>query len=130
MSDDEAVGGYYELHDDNVVELGRFMQSARLSNGTIAGVPAGMSELLAQAVLNWFANRVFDDGVWVTRSDIESDPDFGEVEVTEYGEDGEVVKLRHRTTGVVALGTSKPEAWKQLKSKVRARANAERDGNR
>lgn len=116
----ETDSGRFPLDDDNVIELGRFLRAARLSNGMVATIPAGMSELLAQSVLNWFANTVFDDGEWVDRADIEADPEFGDVEVTEYGEDGEVVKLRHRTTGVVALGTSKPEAWKQLRDKVRA----------
>ena len=118
MTEIDRDSGYFPLDDDNVVELGRFLRQARLSNNTIAGIPAGMSELLAQAVLNWFANAIYEDGQWITRADLAADPDFGDVEVTEYG-DGEVIKLRHRTTGVVALGTTKPQAWTQLRQRVR-----------
>lgn len=117
--DENETGGRYELEDPNVLELGRFLRRCRLSNGTEAGIPAGMSELIAQAVLNWFANTVYDDGQWVTRADIDADPDFGEVEVTVLGDD-EVVKLRHRETGVIALGLTKPDAWRELRTKVRA----------
>ena len=116
---DKTPEGVYTLEDPTVLELGRFLRRARLSNGTEATIPAGMSELLAQAVVNWSANWVFDDGKWVTRADIEADPDFGDVEVTIIGDD-EVVKLRHRVTGIVALAESKRDAWRELRAKVRA----------
>lgn len=124
---EEQKNGTYPLDDENVAELGRFLQAARLSNGTVAQIPAGMSELVAQAVLNWFANQVFDDGQWITRADLENDPLFGEVEVTVLGDD-EAVKLRHRTTGAVALGLTKPEAWRDLRDKVRAIRRGNGDG--
>ena len=115
----ETPEGVYELEDPTVLELGRFLRRARLANGTFATIPVGMSELLAQAVCNWFANWVFDDGRWVSRAAIEADPDFGDVEVTVIGDD-EVVKLRHRVTGIVALAETKPDAWRELRDKVRA----------
>ncbi|NKT72885.1 hypothetical protein GS875_05460, partial [Rhodococcus hoagii] len=77
----------------------------------------GQTELVAQAFLNWVNGHIFDDGEWVPRAQIESIPDFGEVEMTSLG-DGAAVKMRHMPTGVVALGEDAHDALKTLRRKV------------
>lgn len=127
MDEAQVDGGAFTLEDDAVIELGRFLRSAPLSNGTAANIPGGMSELLAQAVLNWHANRVYDGQEWVTRAEIEASPEFGEVEVSKLGDD-EAVKLRHRETGIVALDVDSAGAWRILTEKVRRARLAAREG--
>jgi hypothetical protein len=114
----EPVADHFAIDDPSVVELGRFLQAAPLSNGAVANIPGGQSELLAQSVLNWFHNAVYEGGQWITRADLEATPEFGDVEVTILGDD-EAVKLRHRETGIVALELTREEAWSALKDKVR-----------
>ncbi|WP_037184827.1 hypothetical protein [Rhodococcoides fascians] len=118
MTDRTRAADPFTLDDENTVELGRFLRAAPLSNGAVAQIPGGQSELLAQSVLNWLHNAVYEGGEWITRADLESTPEFGDVEVTILG-DEEAVKLRHRRTGIVALELTKPEAWASLKDKVR-----------
>lgn len=122
----KPVSDPFTLEDETVVELGRFLRAAPASNGTVIGIPGGQSELVAEAVLNWLHNAVFEGGEWITRADLENTPDFGDVEVTVLGDD-EAVKLRHRETGIIALELDKPTAWATLKQKVRAAR--EKDGN-
>lgn len=107
----------FRLDDPMVVELGRFLNDAPLSNGTSARLFAGQSELIAQAVLNWLNNLVYDGSEWVERAQIESVPDFGDVEMTVLS-DGEAVKLRHVPTGAVAIGVDGREALQSLRRKV------------
>ncbi|MGF7124020.1 hypothetical protein [Rhodococcus sp. BE178] len=109
--------GIFELDDPWVADLSQFMLAAPLSDGTFTRMFPGQVELLAQAVLNWINGRVYDGGEWVPRAQIESVPDFGDVEMVTLS-DGEAVKLRHLPTGVVALGANAPEAWKSLRQKV------------
>lgn len=127
MTERERVADAFTLDDETVVELGRFLRAAHLSNGSVAQIPGGQSELLAQACLNWLHNAVYEGGEWITRADLESTPEFGDVEVTILG-DEEAVKLRHRRTGIVALELTKPEAWAALKKKVRAAREVGHDG--
>ncbi|WP_458681961.1 hypothetical protein [Prescottella equi] len=112
-----AAAEVFELDDPMVADLGQFLLSAPLSDGTRTRIPAGQSELVAQAILNWVNGLVYDDGEWAPRARFEVIQDFGEVEITTLS-DGEAVKLRHLPTGVVALGADAPEAWKQLRIKV------------
>lgn len=127
MTEREQAPDPFTLDDETVVEMGRFLRAAHLSNGSVAQIPAGQSELIAQACLNWLHNAVYEGGEWITRADLESTPEFGDVEVTILG-DEEAVKLRHRRTGVVALELTKPEAWASLKQKVRAAREAGNNG--
>ncbi|MFC7450561.1 hypothetical protein [Rhodococcus daqingensis] len=108
----------FELDDPTVVELGRFLRRARLSNGGETGIPEGHSELLAQACLNWLNNLVYDDGEWVTRAAIEATPELGAVEVTVIG-DNEAIKMRHAPTGITVVHLTHELAWAELKQKVR-----------
>ncbi|MFI2216515.1 hypothetical protein ACH47B_06480 [Rhodococcus sp. NPDC019627] len=119
MAKGDQAAVYFTLEDETVVELGKFLRSAPLSNGGVATVPAGQSELLAQAALNWLQNAVFEGGEWITRAELDYTPEFGDVEVTILGDD-EAVKLRHRETGIIALELDRPAAWATLKQKVRA----------
>ena len=108
----------YALDDPTVQDLGRFLQSAPLSNGTTTtGLGADIATLLAQAVVNWSQGLVFQDGAWIERAVYERLPELGEVEIETLA-DGEVVKMRHRATGVTALGETHDEAWSELKRKV------------
>lgn len=108
----------YELDDPTVQELARFLQAAPLANGTTtSGLGAETAALLAQAIVNWTVGLVYSDGRWIARADFESLPDVGDVEIESLA-DGAVVKMRHRATGVTALGESHDEAWKELKAKV------------
>lgn len=115
----ERVADHFTLEDDTVAELGKFLRAAPLSNGAVATIPAGQSELVAQACLNWLHNAVFEGGEWITRADLEYTPEFGEVEVTILGDD-EAVKLRHRETGIIVLELDRATAWASLKRDVRA----------
>lgn len=115
----ERVTDHFTMEDDTVAELGKFLRAAPLSNGAVATIPAGQSELVAQACLNWLHNAVFEGGEWITRSDLEYTPEFGDVEVTILGDD-EAVKLRHRETGIIALELDRATAWASLKREVRA----------
>lgn len=108
----------YEMDDPTVVALARFLEAAPLSNGTTtSGLGSEMAVLLAQAVVNWTAGLVWQDGQWIARAVFESLPDVGDVEIETLA-DGAVVKMRHRTTGVTALGESHDEAWHELRRKV------------
>lgn len=108
----------YEVDDPTVQDLARFLQAAPLANGTTtSGLGEELSGLLAQAICNYTAGVVFSDGQWIQRSTFESLPDVGEVEI-ELLADGAVVKMRHRITGVTALGESHDQAWQELKRKV------------
>lgn len=108
----------YELDDPTVQDLARFLQAAPLANGTTtSGLGAETAALLAQAVVNWTAGLVFQDGQWIARADFESLPDVGDVEIETLA-DGAVVKMRHRATGITALGESHDEAWQELRRKV------------
>lgn len=110
----------YALDDPTVVDLGRFLQAAPLANGTTTtGLGEEVACLLAQAVVNWAQGLVFSDGRWIDRATFESLPDVGEVEIETLA-DGQVVKMRHRTTGITALGESHDQAWQELKRKVAA----------
>lgn len=119
MAKGDRASVFFTLEDETVVELGKFLRAAPLSNGAVATVPAGQSELLAQAALNWLQNAVYEGGEWITRAELDYTPEFGEVEVTILGDD-EAVKLRHRETGIIVLELDKPEAWASLKRRVRA----------
>lgn len=121
MAEGEVV---FELDDPMVEGMGRFLRDAPLSNGTLARIPAGHSELVAQAALNWLNLRVWDGGEWAPRAQIEAVPDFGDVEMTTLS-DGEAVKLRHIPTGEVALGANAHEAWTALRRKVMEVSGAE-----
>lgn len=112
------------LDDPRVVDLGKFLQESKLSNGTVANIPGGVSELLAQAILHWQDNLVYDQGDWVSRSDIENTPGFGEIEIRTIGNE-EAFRLCHRPTGIVALEETREAALRVLKSKVRAAAAKE-----
>ncbi|OZC62159.1 hypothetical protein CH267_01040 [Rhodococcus sp. 06-621-2] len=112
----------YNRSDPAVIDLGKFLEAAPLSNSTVANLPGGqngVTNLLAQAILNWQANIVFDQGEWVSRQDVENTPDFGEVEVRTIGAE-EAFRLVHRETGIVALEETRDAAWRSLKQKVRA----------
>lgn len=117
MTDAISSTNIFELDDPMVVDLAQFLLSAPLSDGTFTRMFPGQVELTAQAVLNWINFLVYDGDEWVPRAQIESIPDFGEVEMTTLS-DGEAVKLRHLPTGAVALGADAPEAWKMLRRKV------------
>ena len=114
----------YSVDDPTVVALGRFLQSAPLSNGTTtSGLGSDIAVLLAQAVCNWTRGLVFSDGQWIERSTFESLPDVGDVEIESLA-DGQVVKMTHRATGITSLGESHEQAWQELRAKVVAeRAN-------
>ena len=108
----------YSVDDPTVVALGRFLQSAPLSNGTTtSGLGSDIAVLLAQAVCNWTRGLVFSDGQWIERSTFESLPDVGDVEIVSLA-DGQVVKMTHRSTGITALGESHDESWMELKRRV------------
>ncbi|MGR6579255.1 hypothetical protein ACT89R_01620 [Rhodococcus qingshengii] len=112
------------LDDPAVVQLANFLETAALSNGRIASVGPGASELLAQAVLNWQQNMVYERGSWITRADVENTPEFGEIEIRTIGND-EVFRLCHRPTGIVVLAETREQAWRQMKEQVRAAAESE-----
>lgn len=113
-----------KLNDPRVVQLSNFLETAALSNGRIATVGPGASELLAQAILNWQQNMVYDRGSWITRADVENTPDFGEIEIRSIGND-EAFRLCHRPTGIVALAETRDQAWRELKARVREAAESE-----
>lgn len=113
----------YGLDDPLVVELGRFLARAPLSDGrTTSGLASPTTELLAQAVLNYLAGMVWSeaDGAWLDRAEWESLPDVGDVavEVVAEGADGPVVRMTQRSSGISALGLSHDEAWRELRRKV------------
>ena len=108
----------YSLSDPTVEALGRFLQAAPLSDGTTTtGLASPMSELLAQAVINWSQGLVFSDGQWIDRAVFDTLPDLGDVEIEEIAE-GRVVKMTQRSTGLSALGESYDDAWTELKRKA------------
>lgn len=108
----------YAVDDPTVTALGRFLQAAPLSNGTTTtGLGAELSTLLAQAVVNWSQGLVWSDSQWIERATYELLPDLGEVEIETLA-DGQIVKMRHRATGITALGESHDQAWQELKRKV------------
>lgn len=113
-----------KLEDPRVIQLANFLETAALSNGRIANVGSGASQLLAQAVLNWQQNIVYDHGTWISRADVENTPDFGEIEVRVIGND-EAFRLCHRPTGIVTLAETRDQAWRELKDRVRAAAESE-----
>ncbi|KXT55916.1 hypothetical protein Y710_16325 [Gordonia sp. QH-12] len=119
MTDQKA----YAVDDPTVIRLGRFLRNAPLKNGTPAQVPAGISELLAQAVCNYTQNLVWDhEGQrYVELQKWESLPDLEDVAVETIG-DNEAVRMIHRGTGLSALGEDYDDAWKQLREKVAAHA--------
>lgn len=115
MTDKRAA---YAVDDPTVTALGRFLQAAPLSNGTTTtGLGAELATLLAQAVVNYTQGLVWSDGQWIDRAVFESLPDVGEVEIEQLA-DGEVVRMRHRATGITALGESHDQAWQELRRKV------------
>ena len=121
----------YKTTDPVVLDLGKFLEAVPLSNGTVANLPGGqngVTNVLAQAILNWQANIVYDQGEWVSRQDVENTPDFGEVEIRTIGQD-EAFRLMHRATGIVALEETRDMAWRSLKNKVRAAARGEESGH-
>ncbi|OZC80177.1 hypothetical protein CH274_13145 [Rhodococcus sp. 06-418-5] len=121
----------FKATDPAVIDLGKFLEAAPLSNGTVANLPGGqngVTNVLAQAILNWQANVVYDQGEWVSRQDVENTPDFGEVEVRTIGQD-EAYRLMHRATGIVALEETRDMAWRSLKEKVRAHARVKGDSD-
>lgn len=129
MPDD--VKSRYKLTDPAVQDLGSFLTAVPLSNGTVANLPGGQNGLtnhLAQAILNWQDNIVYDQGEWVTRFDIEATPDFGDIEIRSIGDD-EAFRLMHRGTGIVALEETREAALRSLKHKVRAHEREARDGD-
>ena len=108
----------YEVDDPTVQDLARFLQAAPLANGTTtSGLGGELASLLAQAVANWTRGVVWQDGGWVSRSVFESLPDVGDVEIETLA-DGAVVKMRHRATGITALGETNDECWDELRRKV------------
>lgn len=113
--------------DPAVLDLARFLEQARLADGKVVSiVPA---ERIAQAILNWQRDLVFDEvsGEWIDRVDLAHTPDLGgDVEIKTIG-DGEAFRLRHRPTGVVALEETREAAWKSLNRKVRAHLRTEED---
>lgn len=118
-----------QLNDPRVQELTRFIETARLSDGRVLNVPVG--DRLAQAILNWQQNMVYDQGQWITRADLEHTPDLGgEVEIRTIG-DNEAFRLMHRPTGIVALEETRDAAYRALKAKVRAalRDNENEEGH-
>lgn len=123
----------YNRGDPAVIDLGKFLEAAPLSNSTVANLPGGqngVTNLLAQAILNWQANIVFDQGEWISRQDVESTPEWGEVEIRTIGAE-EAFRLVHRETGIVALEETRDAAWRSLKQKVRdaARRESEEQGD-
>lgn len=111
-------GDLFQLDDPWVVDLTTFMQDIPLSDGTRTRIHfPGQSGLVAQSILNWINGLVYEGGEWLPRAEVESIPDFGEVEMTTLS-DGVAVKMRHLPTGVVALGEDAPEALKELRRKV------------
>ncbi|WP_047888532.1 hypothetical protein [Rhodococcus sp. ARP2] len=111
------------LSDPRVVQLGRFLQEAPVSNGGVAKIPEGQSELLAQAVLNWQDNLIYDGGQWLARAVVESSPEFGDVEIKSLGND-EAFRLVHRPTGITVIEETRRGAWAALTTKVREASNA------
>lgn len=107
----------FDLDDPWVVDLGTYMQDMPLSDGSRTRMFPGQVELVAQAILNWINGLVYDGGEWVPRAQIESVPDLGDVEITTLS-DGIAVKMRHLPTGIVALGETAHDAWKELRRKV------------
>ncbi|MCF8605163.1 hypothetical protein L5I01_17555 [Gordonia sp. HY442] len=112
---------HYGLDDPTVVRLGKFLQNAPLTNGTPAQIPAGISELLAQAITNYTIGLAWsqENQDWVELGKWEAMPDLGDVQVEEIG-GGEAVRMIHRTTGLSVLGENYDEAWKALREKVAA----------
>lgn len=111
-------GDIFQVDDPLVADVASWMQDIALSDGTRTRIYfPGHAELVAQAFLNWVNGRIFDNGEWVPRAQIESIPDFGEVEMTTLS-DGAAVKMRHMPTGVVALGEDAHDALKTLRRKV------------
>lgn len=108
----------YRLDDPTVQDLGRFLEAAPLANGTTTtGLGPEMAALLAQAVANWSRGLVWSGNEWIERATYEQLPEVGDVEVETLA-DGQVVKMRHRATGITALGESHDQAWAELKKKV------------
>lgn len=108
----------YALDDPFVVSLGRFLQSAPMSDGrTTTGLGEPTTSLLAQAIVNWMQGLVWQDGRWVAVEKWETTPDLGDVAIEQIG-DGAVVKITQRSTGLSALGESHEEAWTELKRKA------------
>ena len=108
----------YALTDPTVESLGKFLQSAPLSDGrTTTGLTSPTTELLAQAVLNYGQGLVFSDGKWIDKAVFDTLPDVGDVEIEELG-GGEVIKMTQRSTGLSALGETHDEAFAELKRKA------------
>ena len=111
----------YAIDDPTVVRLGKFLRNAPLTNGTPAQIPAGIAELVAQAVCNYTANLVWDNEAqgYVELQKWESLPELDDVAIETVG-DNEAVRMIHRSTGLSVLGENYDEAWKQLREKVAA----------
>lgn len=108
----------YEVDDPTVQDLARFLQAAPLANGTTtSGLGGELATLLAQSICNYTRGVVWQDGGWITRATFESLPDVGDVEIETLA-NGAVVKMRHRATGITALGETHDECWDELRRKV------------
>ena len=108
----------YAVDDPTVRSLARFLEAAPLSDGrTTSGLASPTTDLLAQAVTNWFVGFVWQDGHWIERATYESTPDLGDVEIESIA-DGQVIRMTQRSTGISVLGESHDEAWAELRRKA------------
>lgn len=108
----------YAIDDPTVRALARFLEAAPLADGrTTSGLASPTTDLLAQAIVNWSQGLVWQDGKWGERTQWESTPDYGDIEIEQLA-DGQVVRITHRSTGISALGETHDEAWQDLKRKV------------
>ena len=111
----------YALEDQTVEALAKFLENTPLSNGGLAPIPSGISNLLAQAITNYSQGLVWDQDkrTWVQLAEWAKNPDLGDVDVRLIGEKPEqVVRMTHRVTGISVLAETTDDAWKLLKEKV------------
>ncbi|WP_411815479.1 hypothetical protein [Gordonia sp. SND2] len=113
--------------------LARWLERAQLSNGQPCPLPqGGLTDLLAEAILNRLAGLVYDPtvpggtgsnpGKWVP-VDVSGIVDQADIHVETLDE--HAIRITHEPTGLVALETTYDGAYAVLKRKVKEAARAE-----